>query len=332
MSGPQISIIIPVYNTGIYLKQCIDSIICQSFNDYEMILVDDGSKDNSPAICDTYSLEYPFIQTIHQTNMGVAAARNTGIEKAAGEYLLFLDSDDFIKEEALQLIINTVYENAAVDVIFLEAEKVFANGSTEMLNDGYKREEIVNHSRNDVFKHLGELNKYPGAAWSKLIRKNIVIENRLSFMNGRVVGEDLDFVMNVMLHSNVFNYCSSTFYCYRQRRIGAVSTSHTIHKFADLLSVIEGWIDLAKTEHKDVETSIYSMAAYEYQVLLPIYAKLSKIDARKYKGKMKELKWVLDYRHTSTAKIIRICISIINVSATAKLLAFFLHFRELMKL
>ena len=92
---PLISLIIPVYNVEKYLKNCVDSVIKQNYEDMEIILVDDGSKDNSPRICDEYSEKYDFINVIHQKNGGASVARNTGIDAATGKYLMFIDSDDW---------------------------------------------------------------------------------------------------------------------------------------------------------------------------------------------------------------------------------------------
>ena len=97
--NPKISFIIPVYNTERYLETCINSIINQEYYNYEIILVDDGSKDGSGEICDTFSREYANIKTIHQKNGGSSEARNTGIKNSVGEYLLFVDSDDFIEKK-----------------------------------------------------------------------------------------------------------------------------------------------------------------------------------------------------------------------------------------
>ncbi|HEM5303194.1 TPA: glycosyltransferase family 2 protein, partial [Streptococcus suis] len=96
MSKILLSVIIPVYQVEKYLKRCIDSVLAQKFIDYEIILVDDGSTDSSPAICDAYSAEYPHISVIHKENGGLSDARNVGIKHAAGEYIFFLDSDDWI--------------------------------------------------------------------------------------------------------------------------------------------------------------------------------------------------------------------------------------------
>ena len=102
MSSPKISIIIPVYNVEDYLSMCIESVIAQTYKDWELILVDDGSPDNSGSICDEYASRDPRIRVIHKKNAGVSAARNTGIEAANGEWISFIDSDDWVDTDYLE--------------------------------------------------------------------------------------------------------------------------------------------------------------------------------------------------------------------------------------
>ncbi len=125
---PCISVIIPVYNVEKYLAKCIDSVLSQTFLDIEIILVDDGSSDKSPLICDEYSKKYPFISVIHQENRGLGGARNTGIENAKGEYLFFLDSDDFISKNALGCCYTLAKEHSC-DMVLFDCIAAFEDGS-----------------------------------------------------------------------------------------------------------------------------------------------------------------------------------------------------------
>ena len=104
---PIVSVIIPVYKVEKYLKQCLDSIISQSFSDFECILVDDGSPDNCPNICNQYSEKDERFRVIHQSNQGLSAARNTGIENSSGEWICFIDSDDCIHPDYISILYST---------------------------------------------------------------------------------------------------------------------------------------------------------------------------------------------------------------------------------
>ena len=121
MNNPFFSIIVPVFNTGKELKRCVDSVLFQSFHDFELILVDDGSTDDSGKICDEYKRIDERVVTKHQKNAGCSEARNTGLRLASGEYLLFLDSDDlWTDHEALKEIFVIIKHNPMIDVVVLE--------------------------------------------------------------------------------------------------------------------------------------------------------------------------------------------------------------------
>ena len=111
-----ISIITPVYKVEAYLSRCVDSILNQSFQDFELILVDDGSPDQSGMICDQYAAKDDRIRVIHQVNGGAAAARNTGLDAAAGEWVTFIDSDDWVHPKYLEALHNAVNENRSMRV------------------------------------------------------------------------------------------------------------------------------------------------------------------------------------------------------------------------
>ena len=123
-----ISVIIPVYNVEKYLNACIESVLSQSFNDYEIILVDDGSTDNSGALCDEFAAKYDSISVIHQENKGLGGARNTGIDAAKGSYILFLDSDDTIDPDCLKICYEKA-EKHNCDMVAFKQQALFDDGS-----------------------------------------------------------------------------------------------------------------------------------------------------------------------------------------------------------
>lgn len=110
---PLISVIVPVYNSEKYLKNCIDSVFSQTYQNWELVLVDDGSSDASGEICDYYSRSDKRVKVIHQNNAGVSAARNTGIETACGQYIMFIDSDDSITEDCIEILYTYLTNNQA---------------------------------------------------------------------------------------------------------------------------------------------------------------------------------------------------------------------------
>lgn len=145
------SIIVPVYNTERYLKKCIDSILIQKFSDFELILVDDGSEDGCGDMCDQYAEYDSRVRVIHKKNMGVSAARNDGLDKASGDYILFVDSDDWIENNCLEVLNDVITEN--IDVVVFGLKKIFKNKIDIILPELYvKSEEIKEKLISDEYK------------------------------------------------------------------------------------------------------------------------------------------------------------------------------------
>lgn len=168
---PKISIIVPVYNVEKYLERCLDSILSQSFNAFELILVNDGSTDNSYKICEKYSYNDKRIKLINKENGGLSSARNAGIEASQGEYIGFIDSDDYIDKFMYEILYNYAEKNKS-DIVICKYKKVDANfGMNENLN--YNVEEI-NYSNFQALNQLYEENNIEFVVmWNKLYKRSL---------------------------------------------------------------------------------------------------------------------------------------------------------------
>ena len=133
MPQPKISVIVPVYNAEKTLRRCVDSILAQTFEDFELILINDGSKDQSGDICDEYAAKDSRVKTIHKTNGGVSSARNAGLNIARGEYVSFADSDDFVSSEWLFKFIDNIGEH---DLCFQGIISIYKNGMSQLCTIG----------------------------------------------------------------------------------------------------------------------------------------------------------------------------------------------------
>ena len=168
----KVSIIVPVYNISENtLRQCIESTITQTLREIEIILVDDGSTNNSGLICDEYAKKDNRVKVIHKRNGGLSAARNTGLRFATGRYITFVDSDDFIGNNSIQKILSWI-EGSSSDICFMNAWKLFPNGRKELLDVPIPHEMLCKGKLNAV-KYLSEMNKYPGSACGKLFKKSL---------------------------------------------------------------------------------------------------------------------------------------------------------------
>ena len=124
---PKISVIIPVYNTEKYLRRCIDSVLAQTYQDFELLLIDDGSKDSSGAICDEYASQDTRVRVFHKENGGVSSARNLGLDHARGEWITFVDADDWMADDMLQQMLDTADAEGA-DVVLADLAFSFSKG------------------------------------------------------------------------------------------------------------------------------------------------------------------------------------------------------------
>ena len=197
----KISIIIPIYNTEAYLPRCIDSILSQSFTDYELILINDGSIDNSGSICDKYAQQDNRIKVFHQKNGGLSSARNTGLDHAQGEWIYFVDSDDELKPDGLQTLVNCISED--VDMVMGGYEQYNLDGN---LIETEKNHETLTLSRRDsllvLFPDHSIQYSYLGYVWIRLFRNRIIQDHGLRFDTSIRIKEDTLFVTQYLCKSN----------------------------------------------------------------------------------------------------------------------------------
>ncbi len=199
---PKISVIIPVYNSENYLEKCLDSVINQTLDDVEIIVVNDGSPDNSQEIIDRYKSNYPSkIKAIYQENHGQAAARNNGIQYATGEYIAFVDSDDYLELDAYEKAYSLAKENDSDIVCFGFFE---VNGETRKAID-YT---VFPVPKNDVRYILNETSPS-----NKLIKRNIWSENNIRFTENRIY-EDLELIPQLALYTKKIVFMNDNLYNY----------------------------------------------------------------------------------------------------------------------
>lgn len=202
-----LSIIVPVYNAEKTICRCIDSIINQTYMYWELILINDGSNDNSGKICDEYSQKDERIKVFHKDNGGVSSARNMGLHNANGEWVTFVDSDDWVKESYLSNLLNHVDNN--IDLVFSYSEIHTKNSS---IKEKYSSKVVtldnlyIAFLENDLHWHT--------SPWSKLFKMSIILQYNILFDEKLMLGEDLFFLYSFMLKTNSIYISSDTDYCY----------------------------------------------------------------------------------------------------------------------
>lgn len=219
---PKISIIMPVYNTGDILKDTIESILCQSFKDFELILVDDGSKDISASICDHYATRDERIVVVHQANGGICKARNVGLEMARGEYATFCDHDDLYCPDKLKVQYELAVKYDA-DIVNVGYEAIYDNGKKVII-----AKHIECLSQGQLKKHIYEIcHRLSGTVWSKLYNLRH-LKDVLHFDEKYKRGHE-DINLNYRLLPHINRYISTEAILYKHIIRKAVSTSATVH-------------------------------------------------------------------------------------------------------
>ncbi len=218
-----ISVIVPVYNSEKYLEKCLESIINQTYKKLEIILIDDGSIDESGKICDEYAKKDSRIKVIHKKNEGVSAARNQGLEIATGEYIAFVDSDDWIEEEMYEEMIEQAKINNA-DIVRCAQIFEYSNKSVKDENVLIDNSYIDVKSDKSYFINLILDCGVMPSFFLLLIRKDIVDKFNIRFNNELIIGEDLLFVLTLLCNIDVMYIYKKFFYHYNIHEQSAMNS------------------------------------------------------------------------------------------------------------
>ena len=229
------SIIVPVYNVEKYLRQCLDSIKMQTYKEIEVVLINDGSTDESRTICDEYVKYDSRFRVVHTINQGVSVARNLGIKESSGDYILFVDSDDYLEMNAVYKI-NKILENKSYDLMIygivkeVEDKKIIIN-SSEFLNEEYKSNEEIKGILPYLIKT--EMINSP----IKVYKSDLLKKEKIYFDNNINIGEDYLFNMKCFLHANNLYIIKEPLYHYMIRNIKSLSNKFIDDKYSQLVYV-----------------------------------------------------------------------------------------------
>lgn len=225
-----ISVIIPVYNVEKYLIECVDSVLNQTYTNFEIILVDDGSTDESGRICDEYAAKDSKVKVIHQENKGLSEARNSGFFNATGKYVYFLDSDDWILPETLEKLLDKA-ERKNADMVFFDAYS-FEDGRPEKeIKQNYQRKNLYKTDRGyKVFSELQKHKEYHSAVPLMFLRKIFLEENKICFEPG-ILYEDMIYTYEVFCRADSVAYICENFYQRRYRSNSIMTSKKTSKNF-----------------------------------------------------------------------------------------------------
>ena len=239
------SIIVPVYNIEKYIGECIESVLNQTFTDFELILIDDGSTDHSLEVIKQYQQTDNRILIIHQENAGPGSARNAGIRQARGECIVFFDGDDFlVREDALEYL----HQFKAGQDILVYPIKYMSDYNKVVRDSNVKYEDALNQASSceGLYEIMLREGKLLSSPCEMMFQKDFLTQNELFFLEG-VFSEDIEWIIRIMLAKPRIKFTNYQFYCYRFDRVGSTCNSETVpEKEEKIISFIKNWYEILK--------------------------------------------------------------------------------------
>lgn len=325
----KLSFILPIYKVEAYLARCVDSILSQSNESCEIILVDDGSPDGCGAICDRYAQASSLVRVIHKPNGGLASARNAGFKQAVGDYVAFVDSDDWIEPETVSKLLDWI-DTEGKDICFLQLSKAWPDGRKEPMGEALSREALRGQTAEAALTFLSSRPKFPGSACGKLFRRAFLEEHDLHFPDDRRLSEDLIFCLNAYLAAQSFDWLDFPYYCYRQSRDGSITNEVTPKYYFDTSLFVTEVAQRYAPDHRSADAKgqcALSFAAYEYSILVwqMVFLKGEHRDrALKF---LKDYRWVLPYGKGPKTKLVAMAVGLLGLKGAAKLLEVYMGSR-----
>lgn len=284
------SVIVPVYNVEDFLPECLESILNQVYSDFEVILVDDGSTDNCPHLCDQYAEKDNRVRVIHKENGGLSDARNTGITVATGDYLLFIDSDDYWYSPLMMKKINDIVETDRVDIVqfgqqkFYNIEKKLVPGPQRMLS------QYNGCTTNELISQLVSGEKLTISACSMALSRDFIINNNLYFEKG-LKTEDLEWAIRLYVARPKWSFVDEYFYVYRVQREGSISATVDYKHLCDYCWIIENSVKIVENQENSLKTPLMSYLMY-HVLIASAFAHKVKLEKNQKKEILSRLKAV----------------------------------------
>ena len=317
----KVSFILPVYKVEKYLDECVESIVSQTYRDIEVVLVDDGSPDRCPIICDEWAKKDPRIKVVHKSNGGLSDARNVGFENATGDYVSFVDGDDFwASPTALQELLEVVVKHPECDFIGFNCSYFY--GDTNTYEKWVTYDDALSRpiDKDTAMRLLVASGTMPMSACLKVISRKSLSDMGLRFIKG-IISEDIPWFIDLLDGSKKCMFVNQYVYAYRQNRAGSITASGGEKSFNDVFSIIK--MELDKMEKRTfspaAKEALYSFLAYEFCILLSSVSKRSK----EKRDELLAYKWLLKYTANPKVRKAALVNKFFGIKATEWVLRFY---------
>lgn len=317
---PFFSVIVPVYEVEDYLDRSIKSVLSQNFNSFEIILVDDGSPDQSGKICDTYADLSFKIKVIHKLNGGASDARNVGLTAATGDYIIFLDGDDYWEGTEVLKDMHEILATKNPDLLVFGSTDVY---DEEQISINIYKEfhvEEIEKDKTSAIKSLILNNQFPGAAWKFFVKRKLLTENEIFFIKG-IKAEDIDWVLHVFYVAKEFQAVNYNFHRYVKDRSASVTNTADIKSLNDVLFSVDKWYDKLKNENTEWADYLLSYLAFQYLTTYLIFFKLKVKERKAVLPALEKYKSILRYSWDMRSRFIFMIIRIFGISFSAHIMS-----------
>lgn len=289
----KVSFILPIYNVEQYLSECVESILSQTYKDFEILLVDDGSPDNCPSLCDEWAIKDSRIKALHKPNGGSSDARNYGLEHAMGEYVIFVDSDDFwMGKDSLEKLIGVVAAYPECDFINFNCSYYYQNEGTYSKWGVYDEMLAVPIDKDTAMRSLVASGTLPMSACLKVISRKSLSDMGLRFIKG-TIAEDVPWFIDLLDGAKKCMFVNQYVYAYRQNVAGSITASRSPKSARDLFTIVKNEVKKmdSRSFSKEAKEALYSFLAYEFCILLTMTPNMTKEERKE----LLEYKWLLNY-------------------------------------
>ena len=326
----KISFILPVYKVEAYLRECVNSIIRQTYKDIEIILVDDGSPDGCPAICDQLATEDNRIKVLHKPNGGLSDARNAGLKIATGDYIVFMDSDDlWLGDDSLDKMVSHINHYPGCSFYGFNCQYYYPDSNTYTKWVQYSDEVLSPISGSSAMVSLVKSGTFPMSACLKVIDRQWLIDNKITFKVGQIA-EDIPWFIDLLDKSDKCMFVNDYIYAYRQDVAGSITASSGERAFNNVLDIVK--TELALTDKRSFTTeaidALYSFLAYEVSILMATVNGLPKDTHSVARVEIKNLCWLLRYTQNPKVRMVSSVYNIFGYAITERVLSLYNWYRS----
>lgn len=324
-----VSFIIPIYKVEQYLEQCVNSILNQTYRSIEVILVDDGSPDHCPVMCDAFAEKDARVKVLHKPNGGLSDARNAGLQAASGDYVIFVDSDDmWFGKSSLEKLVTHIEKYPECQFYGFNCQYYYPDTNTYKKWVPYGDAVLTPVDGSSAMLSLVASGTLPMSAWLKAINRQWLLTMRITFKLGQIA-EDVPWFINLLDKCEKCVFINNYIYAYRQNRADSITASGGERSFYSLLDIVKTELQLIETRSLTAEAkdALRSFLAYEVCIMMAGTCHLPKEKQTAARKELKQLCWLLKYPHNPKVRVVSRLYNVFGYAITERVLRLYNWYR-----